>query len=57
MKRMNEPEDENQRLKKMYAEERLISEVRQEALERERESGKAIFEALDGEESVSSVRT
>ena len=55
MKRMNEPEDENRRLKKMYAEERLISEVRQEALERE--SGKAIFEALDGKESVSSVRT
>ena len=36
MKRMKELEDENRRLKKMYAEERLISEVRQEALERER---------------------
>ena len=35
MKRMKELEDENRRLKKMYAEERLISEVRQEALERE----------------------
>jgi len=28
MKRMKELEDENRRLKKMYAEERLISEVR-----------------------------
>ena len=33
MKRMKEMEDENRRLKKMYAEERLISEVRKEALE------------------------
>ena len=33
MKRMKELEDENRRLKKMYAEERLISEVRKEALE------------------------
>ena len=33
MKRMKELEDENWRLKKMYAEERLISEVRKEALE------------------------
>jgi putative transposase len=33
MKRMKELEEENQRLKKMYAEERLISEVRKEALE------------------------
>jgi hypothetical protein len=31
MKRMKELEDENRRLKKMYAEERLISEVRKEA--------------------------
>jgi putative transposase len=28
MKRMKEPEEESRRLKKMYAEERLISEVR-----------------------------
>jgi len=33
MKRMKELEDENRRLKKMYAEEYLISEVRNEALE------------------------
>lgn len=33
MKRMKELEDENRRLKKMYAEERLIAEIRKEALE------------------------
>jgi putative transposase len=33
MKRLKELEDENRRLKKMYAEERLVSEIRQEALE------------------------
>ena len=33
MKRMKELEAENARLKKMYAEERLKSEIRQEALE------------------------
>ncbi len=33
MKRMKELEDENRQLKKMYAEERLISEIRKEALE------------------------
>lgn len=33
MKRMKELESENARLKKMYAEERLISQIRQEALE------------------------
>jgi len=33
MKRMKELEDENRRLKKMYAEERLKAEIRQEALE------------------------
>lgn len=33
MKRLKELEDENRRLKKMYAEERLKSELRQEALE------------------------
>lgn len=31
-KRMNEPEDENRRLKKMYAEERINSEIRKDAL-------------------------
>lgn len=34
MKRMKELEEENRRLKKMYAEERLKSEVIQEALEK-----------------------
>ncbi len=34
MKRLKELEDENRRLKKMYAEERLKSELRQEALEK-----------------------
>lgn len=33
MKRMKELEDENRRLKKMYAEERIKAEIRQEALE------------------------
>lgn len=33
MKRLKELEDENQCLKKMYAEERLKAELRQEALE------------------------
>jgi putative transposase len=33
MKRIKELEDKNRRRKKMYADERLISEVRQEALE------------------------
>jgi len=33
MKRMKELEDENLRLKKMYAEERIKSEIRKEALE------------------------
>lgn len=34
MARMKELEQENARLKKMYAEERLISEIRKEALEK-----------------------
>ena len=34
MKRLKELEDENRRLKKMYAEERLKSERRKEALEK-----------------------
>ena len=33
MKRLKELEVENRRLKKMYAEERMISEIRKEALE------------------------
>jgi putative transposase len=33
MKRLKELEDENRRLKKMYAEDRLKAEIRQEALE------------------------
>ena len=33
MKRMKGLEEENRRLKKMYAEERLVSEIRKEALE------------------------
>ena len=33
MKRLKELEDENRRLKKMYAEERLIAEIRKDALE------------------------
>lgn len=33
MKRMKELEEENRRLKKMYAEERIVSEIRKEALE------------------------
>ena len=33
MKRMKELEDENHRLKKMYAEERLVSETRKEVIE------------------------
>ena len=45
MTRMKELEDENRRLKKIYAEERLISEVRNQAL---RESGKAISASTDG---------
>ena len=33
MKRLKELEEENRRLKKMYAEERMKAEIRQEALE------------------------
>ena len=33
VRRLKELEDENARLKKMYAEERLVSEIRKEALE------------------------
>ena len=38
MKRMKELEDENRRLKKMYAEERLKAEIVQEALEKSGEA-------------------
>lgn len=34
MKRMKELEEENRRLKKMYAEEKLKADIRQEALEK-----------------------
>ena len=34
MKRMKELEDENRRLKKMYAEEKLIAEIVREAIEK-----------------------
>lgn len=34
MKRMKELEDENKRLKKMYAEEKLKSDIREEALKK-----------------------
>ena len=34
MKRVKEPEDENRRLKKMYAEERINSEIRKDAAPR-----------------------
>ena len=33
MKRMKELEDKNRRLKKMYAEERLVSEIRKQVIE------------------------
>ena len=45
MGRMKELEDENRRLKKMYAEERLKSEIIQEAMQK---SGEAISEKRDG---------
>ena len=45
MKRMKELEDKNRRLKKMYAEERLVSESASRSLS---ESGKAILQAQAG---------
>jgi len=45
MKRMKELEDENRRLKKMYAEEKLKSEIAREAIEK---SGEAISTTRDG---------
>ena len=52
MKRMKELEDENARLKIMYAEEKLKSEIAREAIEK---SGKAISAKGDG--STCSKRT
>lgn len=45
MARLKELEDENRRLKKMYAEERLKAEIIQEAMAK---SGKAIMPEADG---------
>jgi putative transposase len=45
MARLKELEDENRRLKKMYAEERLKAEIVQEALQK---SGEAILPTRDG---------
>jgi len=45
MSRLKEPEDENRRLKKMYAEERLKAEIIQEAMAK---SGKAVPAPRDG---------
>lgn len=45
MARLRELEDENRRLKKMYAEERLKAEIIQEAMAK---SGEAISAARDG---------
>ena len=45
MARMKELEEENRRLKKMYAEERLKAEIVQEALSK---NGKAIFAPSNG---------
>lgn len=45
MKRMKELEDENHRLKKMYADERLKAEMVQEALEK---GGLPLFKGIIG---------
>ena len=47
MTRLKELEEENRRLKKMYAEERLKAEIIQEAMQK---SGKAISAQRDGKE-------
>ena len=52
MPRMKELEDENRRLKKMYAEERLKAEMVAEAMQK---SGKAISETGDGQKSGSAI--
>lgn len=49
MKRLKELEEENRQLKKMYAEERIKSEIRKVALE---ESSKAISASRDGHQSA-----
>ena len=61
MKRLKELEDENKRLKKMYAEERLKAEIRQEALEgipikRGRPSCNAISASGDGDGNQRAIR-
>ena len=61
MKRLKELEEENRRLKKMYAEERLKAEIRQEALEgmpmkRGRLSYNAISAPRDGGCSKAALR-
>jgi len=53
MARLKELEDENRRLKKMYAEERLVSETGQEALG---ESGEPISTSRDCEAHRGSQR-
>ena len=45
MKRLKELEEENRRLKKVYAEEKLIAEIAREAIEK---SGEAISAKRDG---------
>ena len=54
MKRLKELEEENARLKKMYAEEKLKAEIVSEALEK---SGSAISLPRDGETSSDGVRS
>lgn len=48
MKRMKELEDENRRLKKMYAEEKLKAEIAREAIEK---NGEATSTTRDGTKS------
>lgn len=54
MARLKELEDENRRLKKMYAEERLKAEIVQEALQK---SGEAISAQRDGRRSGENQRS
>ena len=53
MARLKELEEENRRLKKMYAEERLKAEIVQEALQK---SGKAILPTRDGKKQRRTTR-
>jgi len=60
MKRMKELEDENRRLKKRYAEEKLKCEIAREAIDlgtplRGEKSGKAISTKRDGTTSQDSI--